>query len=194
VDTMGFAFGLETLLTGNPEQVAELLPQKESSLVPVVTLVPGTRMDASLEGRRAAGDPSMLRTFLVGFDSPIPSERPTTTDHQKPRGILRRAIEPEPQHRLQHYGSPQLLDLLIPKPTDPNDMQPPGSTDRLDAVPHAGTHSETGFRESTESLLGGGDGIKAGKFVRLSGAIMTLAVIQTLWAASVSQDRKGSWH
>jgi uncharacterized protein GlcG (DUF336 family) len=189
VDPTNFAFGLETLLTGNQEQVAELLPQKESSLVPVVTLVPGTRRDSSTESKGAISSPSTLSASLVGFDPSAAMEHQPAVESHKPRQTRGGPVVPAlPQQRQQPNESEQLLDLLIPKPTAHKDELPAGDKDWPKPLPSATSHSSSGARKRMESLQEASDRNEPSKLVQVSRAILTLAVIQTLWAGNCSSS------
>jgi hypothetical protein len=186
-----FAVGLETLLTGNQEQVAELLPPKESSLVPVVTLVPGTKMDRSTESSAVSVHTSILEAFLIGFDPLAANERLTASE---PKRLVRAAngpIDLQPQQQLQQNESPTLLDLLIPKPTDLDEEVRLEGKHRPGPLPNAGTQSSCGPRKAATGLLEAGDGKEPGTLVQLNSVLFAAAALQSVWSAPVAHRRGG---
>jgi hypothetical protein len=159
-----FAFGLETLMTGTQEQVAELLPQKESSLVPVATLMPrGSRgrTDSSTGGSAESGDRTPLNPFLISFDPASSNEHQTGSRPLKPSQASKRVLGNKPEHEQRMNGSPvifggdssqipsKLLDLLFPKPADQRN-ESPGGGKGPEPLSIGGTQSSADLEDRTE--------------------------------------------
>jgi hypothetical protein len=193
LNATNFAFGLETLLAGNREQVAELLLQKESSFAPLVTLVPGTKIGSSTGRSGNSGDRSSLSTFLIGFDPPASNGRQTASEPQQPIRTASGPIDPEPQHHQRPNDPPQLLDLLIPKPADQDDELPARGENRPKALRNGRTQSSSGLRNHTDSLFATSDPKETNKLIQLHSALIALAALQALWAAPAPEGRDGPW-
>jgi hypothetical protein len=176
LSAVNFGSGLASLLTGNPEQVAELLPQEESSLVPVATLIPSSRMDLSTGRGVVSGAPSSSNAFLIRPEPPVPEELPN-------RGIEKNESRVESLERHPEPSPPTLLDLLLPKPIDQNDELPVHDNDFSERVPSARNESFSGSGDFGAEILRIKDTGKTPMFSdEVSGAILAVAVIQAIWS------------
>jgi predicted outer membrane repeat protein len=193
---MNIASGLASLLTETREQVPELLPQEESPLVPVATLIPSSRMDLPTGRRIVLGESLSSSTFLLSPEPPFRDELKPIS--RPPEGLVlpNRAIETEPRGRGREYetgaeshprnpeqSSPTLLDLLIPKPSDESDELPVHGKNFSERIPGTRNESSFGSGDCSAEILRTKHGGKTSKLSgRLSGAIFALAVIQAFWS------------
>jgi hypothetical protein len=184
MNSASFAFGLQTLLPGNQEQVAELLPQQDSSLVPVATLLPGARIDRPM-GRNADSGDSLFRGRFWSTIDP-------TADNQSPGRLPPISIHNFRDSSDRHFlpSSPTLLDLLLPKPLDETNAGPAAGTNLQQPVLPGGIPLPSSFRNRGDALLKNGSGTRiAEQAGQWGGVLLTLVVLQTLTEVHASKGR-----